>query len=124
MVTKRTPTTDMSIGSVGGEDEYSFEEKVAAETAALESVIASGGDVEKIINAPSKDFLPVGPKGLILPIAFKKEVMDMALDAIVRLHGKPWGEEVIIKNGDIELVGCINPEGTVCITWKGIVKLP
>jgi hypothetical protein len=123
----KTPTSELGIGPVEGE-EYSFEEKVEAETAALELIVKGSQpediekNVDKAVSKPDTDEPVVRQKGQILPIAFKKEVTDMAKDVLIRLHGMSIGDTLTLKNSGITISGYINSEGSIIIEWKGLTK--
>lgn len=102
------------------EEKEQFDATVAAEEERLLNELRKTGELPPPV--PDAPAIPA-KKGLIEPMAFRKETTDMALDILIRLNGKLTGEEVTVSSGNIKMIGYIDPEGVIQIKWIGVVRV-
>lgn len=100
---------------------YEFEQMVAEETAALEHELRTKGKIEEKPDEPDPRIPKL--KGIIVPEAFRRETVDMAFDALVRLNGANPMDVISISSGRFSMTAYIDHSGDIHIQWKGLTKL-
>lgn len=106
------------------EEIQAFEDEVKADEKRMLAELEKGGNpapdgvqVEKP-EAPS-----IKQPGRVTILTMKKEVVDMALDLLIRLNGQPIEHEVTLVQGNIKLSAMADGDGAIHFCWEGIAEV-